>query len=394
MLFNRMAKDKKYEIKVNKKHGGKEFRSYFRLIGQVKPVRKKEEGTENWIDQPLYQQNKTRTDKQRRVLQFNIETAKGNELRVESAGMANEFVYAYSSTHKKTIKIKFENRQDRAKWKDENKFVKDKDIDDTFHLMSNDWDATLELSQKVKAGDWVEVKGHYDPNEFMVDGEERTSLKRIITAITPIVDGKLQNEGEEAKAVFHGGEEFVYLTDFSSPEFKEVNYFSMQVGIRSTYQDEATKDTKVNGVLLTYGKDRSEPKDVELMVYYKQPEKGKSLAEAFASLEQGDFIEATGQDNNRATYTYVEVEEVIDDSDPFSDVDDSERTTRKQRVTNGEKKGLEATSYVAGSLMRGLLTEDELRKTVETTSEAPFDLSNDSDPFSSTEGSEADPFAD
>lgn len=35
-----MAK-KKDEIKINKKHGGKEFTNSFRFVGLVKPVRKK-----------------------------------------------------------------------------------------------------------------------------------------------------------------------------------------------------------------------------------------------------------------------------------------------------------------------------------------------------------------
>jgi hypothetical protein len=386
-------KEKKYEIKVNKKHGGKEFRSYFRFLGQVKPIRKKEEGSENWVDQPLYEQKKTRTDKWRRVLQFEIETAKGNGLRLELAGMEQEFVYPYSSKHKKSIKVKWANKEDKTKWKDENGKVPTKEIDDSYHAIATEWDKAKSFAEMVKAGDWVEIKGYYDPNEFKTDeGEDRNTLKRIITSITPIVDGKLQVEGEEPKAVFHEGKEITYVTDFSSPDFKEVNYFSMQIGIRSTYQDETTKDTKVNGTLLTYGKDRSEPKDVELMVYYKEPEKGKSLAEAFASLEQRDFIEATGQDNNRATYTYVEIEEEIPDDDPFADVDDTQKVKRKQRVTNGEKKGLEVTGYVAGSIMRGLLTEEEMRKTVETTSEAPFDTDSESDPFGDVDGN--DPFSD
>ncbi|NDJ99826.1 hypothetical protein ABP2_0135 [Bacillus subtilis subsp. subtilis] len=36
-----MAYKKKDDIKINKKHGGKEFTNNFRFVGLVKPVRKK-----------------------------------------------------------------------------------------------------------------------------------------------------------------------------------------------------------------------------------------------------------------------------------------------------------------------------------------------------------------
>ncbi len=68
-----------------------------------------------------------------------------------------------------------------------------------------------------------------------------------------------------------------YVRDFGSENFTEHNKFEMRLGIKSTYQDEETKDTKVNGVYLDYGKDRSVPKDVDLVVYYKEPEEGKNL---------------------------------------------------------------------------------------------------------------------
>ena len=89
------------------------------------------------------------------------------------------------------------------------------------------------------------------------------------------------------------------------------------------------------------------------------------------------------------------VEELASD-DPFADVDETEKVTRKERVTNGDKRGLEITSYVQGSLMRELLTEEEFKKTAELTSENPFETSEDpfsqadNDPFGSDD---ADPFA-
>lgn len=113
------------------------------------------------------------------------------------------------------------------------------------------------------------------------------------------------------------------------------------------------------------------------------------MADAFASLDTYDFIEVTGQDNNRATFSYVDVVEELPSDDPFADVDESEKVTRKERVTNGDKKGLEIISYVQGSLMRELLTEEEYKKTAELTSQNPFESSSD-DPFSQAV---SDPFA-
>ena len=124
----------------------------------------------------------------------------------------------------------------------------------------------------IKEGDWVEVRGQYQFDTFSPeDGEEKVFMKRIISSVRPIRDGLIVNDDGTTQTVKHNGEEFDYVTDFNDPNFREVNYFSMQIGIRSTYQEE-NGDTKVNAVFLDYGKERSEPKDVELIVYQKAPE--------------------------------------------------------------------------------------------------------------------------
>lgn len=360
----------KSPVKVNKNHGGKEFRSFFQIVGQVKHVRKKNEITDSWDDQPIYEATKSRSERPMRKVQFNVETAMSNELKVELFGMEQESVWPFSSKHRKASKVAWADRNNKEKYPD-----------DTYHLIDPDWDKAEKIKGEVEAGKWVEVKGHYEPNEFTNDdGDLFKNVRRVIDSVTVI------ENGQELKI---GKDKINYVCDFNSPDFKEVNYFNMQVGIRSTYEDEKIGVTKVNGVILTYGKERSEPKDVELVVYQQEAEEGKkSLADAFASLEELDFIEVTGQDNNRATFAYVPVEEKLDESDPFADVDQSNKQVRMERVTNGAKKGLEVTGYVAGTLIRGFLTEQEISKTITTTTNDPFsddgkpiDISDDDLPF-------------
>lgn len=378
-----MAKTSDYKIEVNKDHGGKEFKSSFRFIGKVGKVSKKDQETDSWVKLPIYQQTTTRTGKPRRVLKFEVETALSNRLRVELSGMEQQYAYPYSSTHKKSVKVAWADRNDKSKFPD-----------NTYHAIETDWDKTERLGQLVNDGDWVEVRGQYQFDTFTPDdsNEEKVFLKRVIGSIRPIKDGLIVNEDGTTQTVKHDGEEFDYVTDFNDPNFREVNYFSMQIGIRSTYQDEETGDTKVNASFLDYGKERSEPKDVDLIVYQKETSEGKkSMADAFASLNMGDFIEVVGQDNNRATFSYVDVVEELPSDDPFADVDDTEKVVRKERVTNGDKKGLEILRYVQGSLMRGFLTEEELRKTAEVTTDNPFENS-DEDPFANPFASN-DPFA-
>ncbi|MGM1044811.1 MAG: hypothetical protein ACQEXX_01555 [Bacillota bacterium] len=368
-----------YKIKLNKNHKGKEFKAPFRFIGQVRQLSKKDNDTGSWEKQPIYFQKLTRTNKQRRVLQFELETALSNRLRFELAGMEQLYAYPYSSKHRKSEKVAWVDRNDKSKFPD-----------DTYHAIETDWDKAERLGKEIKEGDWVEVRGQYQFDTFTPDdGEEKVFMKRIVNSVRPIRDGLILNDDGTTQTVKHNGEEFDYVTDFNDSNFREVNYFSMQIGIRSTYQEETTGDTKVNGVFLDYGKERSEPRDVELIVYQQEATEGKiSIADAFASLNTYDFIEVTGQDNNRATFSYVDVVEELPSDDPFSDVDDTQKITRKERVNNGDKKGLEILSYVQGSLMRELLTEEELRKTAAITTDNPFETSED--PFSKTD---IDPFA-
>jgi hypothetical protein len=444
-----MSQQNKSAIKLNKKHQGKEFSNSFRFIGQVKPVRKKEAFSENWIDIPYYQVTTTQSKKERRVLQFSLETAFRNELKLELAGMVKDNAYAYSRKHNSTVSVDWDDRKDKSKLPDE-----------TYHVMTQEWDQTEELSKIIDTGIWVDVRGKYEFETMMnEEGKEFKLVKRIITHLYPLKNGEVEvkglkendlirvydsktegiqlgygkaskegiatikvgwlnpeggvlfvckvdgdNESNRSLVEYNEGEtvneritvrnnvdseisidnadgdkeKITYKRDFNSPEFVEINTYKMQIGILSTYQDDSTKDTKVNAVFLGYGKERSVPKDVELTVYFKEPDEGRSsLADAFARLNRLDFMEVTGIDNNRATFAMIDVEDT--DDNPFADVE--EKTTRKERVATGTKKGLEILSYVNGSYVKELLTEEEITKL-----EPVINRNESSDPF-------GDPFA-
>jgi hypothetical protein len=438
-------------IKLNKRHDGKEFRNEFRFIGQVKPVRKKEQDGDNWFDVPFYQNTKTQTKKDRRVLQFNVETAYRNELKVELAGMEKEEAYLYSSTDKKSLPINWNDRLDKTKYPN-----------NSYHYIQTEWDKTESISKLLVEGMWVDVRGHYEFGSFKNDeGEEFKTVKRFIDQVYPLKNGEVlikglkkddtfraydaaedgnylgmgkadetglasikvgwlnpeggtlyvckvdgDSEGKRTPVTYNnevaetdritvrnninndiqligedGKKKYVtYVRDFKSPEFFEVNTFEMQLGIKSTYQDDKTNDTKVNAVYLTYGKEKSVPQDVELTVYYKEASDGKKpFADAFARLNRLDFLVVEGIDNNRAEFALVEVQETEDDN-PFEDV--GEKTTSYEQVTTGTKKGLEILKYIGGTYKKELLTENEI--TLEQKNDDPFaqvDIDSDDLPF-------------
>lgn len=447
-----MALKNRTEIKLNKNHGGKEFRNDFRFIGLVKPVRKKEQDEDSWFDVPYFQNTITSTKKQRRVLQFNIETANRNELKVELAGMEKDLAYIYSSKHKKSAPVAWDDRFDKSKYPDE-----------TYHYIEQEWDKTESISKYIVDGMWADVRGHYEFDVFENDdGDEIKLVKRIIDQVFPLKNGEVVikglKDGDEFRVFdgekdgnqlgygkadkegvatlkvgwlnpkggklylckLDGGDEgervaqeyneglteteritiknniindiqygvnkdgkkqyIAYIRDFKHEDFFEVNSFEMQLAIKSTYQDENTKDTKVNAVYLNYGKEKSVPQDVELTVYYKEPVENKaSIADAFSRLERLDFLVAEGIDNNRAEFAMVEIQETEDDN-PFEDV--GEKTTAYEQVSTGTKKGLEIVNYIGGTFKRGIITEEEISK--ESSSEDPFatvEIKDDDLPF-------------
>jgi hypothetical protein len=328
-------------LKLNKVHGGKEFSAFFRFIGQVK--NHKQGMGEDVKTKPIYENTRTKTNKARRVLQFDIMTSKGNKLKVELAGMEMPKAQAYSSADKKSISVDWKDRFDKKKYPNA-----------TYHLIDTPWDLTEEIGSNLKEGDWVQVKGKYEFDAFKKDdGTEVPVVKRIISSVEIIEDGQ---------EVSFKGEKFNYVCDINSLDFKEVNYFKMEIGINSTYQDEETKDTIVNSYFMTYGKEKSSIKDVKLTVYNKETGK-KSLSDAFALLNRGDFVKVEGTDNNRVEYVWTDKEVKEVDGDPFADVE--EVATERELVISGSKKGLEITKVINGSLIKEALTEDEMDRGIE-----------------------------
>lgn len=442
-------------IRKNKNHGGKEFSNRFHFVGKVSPVQRKEQDSDNWNDLPFYEDTITATNRDRKVVQFMLETAPYNRLKVELAGMEMQYAYAYSRTNRKSHRLDWADRHEKSKYPDE-----------TYHLIDTDWDKTIKFGNMIQDEMWVDVRGHYEFDSFETeDGREIKLVKRIIDYLTPLRNGEIEISGLKEGDTFRvfdaeeegnfmgqgkankegiasirvgwlnpeggkifickvdengvegsrveqeytegtvkndrftvtnnipsssirvnktgGGYEYIdYHLDFSHEDFKELNSFEMQIGIRSTYQDDETGDTKINAVYLDYGKDRSTPKDVELMVYHKDVEEGKtSLATAFSRLNYLDFMTVEGIDNNRAETTMVAVEEQEEDN-PFEDV--GEKIVSYERVTTGTRKGLEVLNYVGGTYIKELLTEEEIMSQADIPIEDPFatvEVSDDDLPF-------------
>jgi hypothetical protein len=335
-------------LKLNKKHQGKEFKSFFKFVGQVKQTIT---GTsDDFKVIPIYQTTMTnpkdpdKKPKPRRVLRFDIFTNKFNNISIQRAGMEFPKAQLYSSTDKKSAAIDWKDRFDKEKYPAKH-----------YHMIETDWDFCARVADEIKENDWVEVKGKYEFDKFVnEEGQEYPVIKRIISSVEVI-----ENEQE-----FKIGKNTIkYICDFEDPDFTEINYFNLEIGINSVYQDEETKDTTINGIFLDYGKEKSTPKEVKLICLYKEPENNKTaLADAIAQMNKYDFIEFVGVDNNRPVF--AEVEDDTDSVDDlFSDVDEIVAKTR--RVISGNKKGLEVTAVVNKTYQKQMLTEAEIGMTVE-----------------------------
>lgn len=326
-------------MKISKKHKGKEFHSYFHFVGQVK---KHIKGSgDNAEIKPIYEVTQTKTHKPRRVVQFDLFTTKFNKLKIDMGGMEFDTVTLWSSSAKKPHRIPWVDRLDKSKYPDS-----------TYTLIGGtDWDNAEAWGNLLAEGMWVEVKGRYEFDTYTnEEGKEFLTVKRRPTLIEVVKDGD--------EIPLHNKETVKYVCDFDSEDFREINHFNMEIGIKSTYQDENTQDTRVNAVFLAYGTEASVPKDVELIVYYKEPTPGKTaLADAFSNLGRLDFVEVRGIDNNRPEFGEVVEESEVDD-DPFANVEEQEASTR--RVITGNRRGLEILSVVTGTTMKSMLTEAEI----------------------------------
>ncbi|WP_079709780.1 hypothetical protein [Paraliobacillus ryukyuensis] len=344
-----MAK-KKQIIKLNKKHNGKEFKSFFHFVGKIKPATRFENNIR--VNQPYLEERETSNGNTMRKLLFVIETADHNDLEIQLIGFPQDKAYLYSQSEGKSYAID---------WKDRTN--KDKYPNDTYHLIETDWDKAERIGSILKDGKWMEVKGKYEFGSLIDSEKGKINFKRRI-----VNDAEPIENGQEIKA---GKATIVdkYVTDFESEEFKEVNFVSMQIGINSTYQEEEGRETKINAYFLDYGKEKSTPYEVELDVPYVEPEGDNiSLADAFTKLNKFDFVEVQGRDNNRAIFSEVEEETDVED-DPFASVGEENTVSRTNRTITGTDKGVKVHSIVNGTYMKDLLTEEEVTEKPKNNSE-------------------------
>lgn len=126
---------------------------------------KKDDATDSWVEAAISELTQTKTGKDRKVVQFIVETAHRNELKVELAGMEQAFVYPYSSKHKKSFKLEWEHRFDKTKFPDE-----------SYKVIATDWDLCDELAGLIKPGMWVDVRGVYEFSSFKNDEGETVNV--------------------------------------------------------------------------------------------------------------------------------------------------------------------------------------------------------------------------
>lgn len=325
-------------MKINKKTQCKEFYNNFHFVGQIK-CHARGSGDHAEI-KPIYATTQTKTHKPRRVLVFDLLTAKYNKLKIDLSGMEFDSVTLYSSTAKQSYRIPWADRLNKSKYPDQSYTV----------IGGTDWDNCELWGNLLSEGMWVEVKGKYEFDTYQNDeGKTFLTIRRKPTSISTVKDGQ--------EIILHTKERINYVCDFDHENFQEVNGFNLELGIKSVYQDDATRDVKVNGVFLANGKNRSVPKDIELKVYYKQALPGKqSLADAFTKLNRLDFVKVHGVDNNRPEFGEVEVE--TGGFDPFVNVDEKEANIR--RAITGSRRGLEISAVVSGTVVRSMLTDAEI----------------------------------
>ena len=363
-------------MKRNKVHDGKEFQSSFRYVGQVLKHISGIKEESKIVDFFTEKVTEVKGVPMRQAV-FQVATAKYNKLKVELNGFEQELVYPYSSKHKKSAKVKWVDR-----------FNKDKYPDKTYHLIDTPWDTCQNLGDILEEDIWVEVRGEYVFDKYVDESQqEHPVTKRIIKSVNIInpkentfeewykkeykkdwnkteeITTELQNafdgwDNEHKKVSYINSDgkeiEFEYICDFDDPNFKEINTGFVELGVRSTYQDEDTGETKVNAVYMSYGKEASLPKEFELDVC--KP----SLANAFAKLNRGDFVKVQVVDNNRPIFSKVESVDKDMEDNPFADLDEEDKVVNTGWAISGNKKGLEIIKQVTGEYVKGMLSEDEL----------------------------------
>jgi len=365
--------DKKNQspVKLNKKHQGKEFNSFYHFVGKIKQAEKWDNELNQPVKQKFYVEDETYSGKPFRMLQFAVETAKDNDLDVRLKGYKNDYAYLYNSSTGESQSIKWDDRFDKSKYPNE-----------SFHLMETDWDKIERLNSLIVEGNWVEVKGEYEFGTF--HNQEKGEInwrKRKIKDVEPVENGQDITVGKDKKVLMAN-----YVTDFKDENFKEFNHVNMQIGINSVLEqkeDDPTQGVLVNAYFLDYGKEKSTPRKTQLKVDYNKPNEGKiSLAEAFLKLERLDFLEVEGTDNNRPIFGNVEVgADKEEEDDPFEDLDEDEFSTKERKAITGTDKGVKIETFVKGSRIKNFLTEEEVTppKPKNEGKDNPFDNNNEED---------------
>lgn len=228
-----------------------------------------------------YVEGETKDGKPYKTVKFSIKTSPTNIINVELYGAEQDFVYPYSSTEKKSMKIPFKDRHD--------------ELEDTYHIIGVnvttegseketyvDYDAVEPIHQGFNDGDSVFVTGELKPNSFISNsGELISNYKYSIKSIT-----------FKEKAV-----------DFEDPKFQETASFEQDIVITDTSLDKSTDKVIVNGYAIGYA---DSFKQVQYVIHYDKNEK---LGNNFLKLKFGDYIKVLGICINAPTNQQVEEDE-------------------------------------------------------------------------------------
>lgn len=228
-----------------------------------------------------YSEGETTIGKAYKTVRFSVKTSPTNIINVELYGVEQDFIYPYSSTEKKSMKIPFADRH--------------KELEDTYHLIGVnvktegneketyvEYDAVEPIHQGFNDGNSVFVTGELKPNSFISNSEEFVSnFKYSIKSIT-----------FKEKAV-----------DFEDPKFQEISAFEQDLVITNTNLDKSTNKVIVNGYAIGYA---DSFKQVQFVIHYDKNEK---LGNNFLKLKFGDYIKVLGNCINAPTNQDVEEDE-------------------------------------------------------------------------------------
>ena len=227
-----------------------------------------------------YIEGETKDNVPYRTVKFGVKTSNTNIINTELYGAEQDFVYPYSSTEKKSLKIPFKDRNE--------------ELQDTYHIIGInvttegnekvtyvEYDAVEPIHQGFNDGDSVYVTGELKPNSFIsTSGDLVSNFKYSIKSIT-----------FKEKPV-----------DFDDPKFKVTASFEQDIVITDTNLDKKTNKVLVNGYAIGYA---DSFKQVQYVVHYDKNEK---LGNNFLKLKFGDYIKVLGICINSPTIEAVEDE--------------------------------------------------------------------------------------